>query len=153
MMLFFRPMYLSVMQMNILIIIFIFLFFGYQYKKDPPQGAYLDKIMFLFLLITSMDVLHNWGYVKSVETVSYLEVFNLGQFVIVPAELGLVLFFILRLRFISSVQGEFYEKELAANPRQISRWRDWIDNMVLSHFFNNRFFQGRLFEAHRRNNQ
>ncbi len=44
-----KPLYLGHISMNVLLIGFILLFFGYQYKKDPPQGAYIDKMMFLFL--------------------------------------------------------------------------------------------------------
>jgi len=132
--------------MDALLIGFILLFFGYQYKKDPPQGAYVDKIMFLILLLQSMDILHNWGFIKSVEYGSFTELFAIGQYITVFAELMMILFFSLRLRFITSVQGEFYETELAANPHQISRWRDWVDNLVLSQFFNYKVFNGRLFQ-------
>ncbi|HUL44403.1 MAG TPA: hypothetical protein VLY03_08605, partial [Bacteroidota bacterium] len=82
-----------------------------------------------------------------VEWGSMTQLFAIGQYITVFAEVMLVAFFALRLKFISSVQGEFYELELAANPRQVSRWRDWVDNMVLSHFFNLKVFNGRLFQG------
>jgi len=142
-----QPLYLDMIYMDVLFVGFILLYFGYQYKKDPPQGAYIDKIMFLLLLTSSMDILHNWGFIKSVEWGSMTQLFAIGQYITVFAEVMLVAFFALRLKFISSVQGEFYELELAANPRQVSRWRDWVDNMVLSHFFNLKVFNGRLFQG------
>jgi len=141
-----KPLFLNMIYMHVLLVGFILLFFGYQYKKDPPQGAYIDKIMFLVLLSSSMDILHTWGYIKSVEWGSMTELFAVGQYITIFAELMMVLFFSLRLRFITSVQGEFYELELAHNPREISRWRDWVDNLVLSHFFNLKFFNSRLFQ-------
>ncbi len=141
-----KPIYINCIYMDVLLVGFILLFFGYQYKKDPPQGAYVDKIMFLILLLQSMDILHNWGFIKSVEYGSFTELFTIGQYITVFAELMMILFFSLRLRFITSVQGEFYETELAANPHQISRWRDWVDNLVLSQFFNYKVFNGRLFQ-------
>jgi len=141
-----KPIYINCMMMDALLVGFILLFFGYQYKKDPPQGAYVDKIMFLILLLQSMDILHNWGFIKSVEYGSFTELFIVGQYITIFAELMMILFFSLRLRFITSVQGEFYETELAANPHQISRWRDWVDNLVLSQFFNYKVFNGRLFQ-------
>jgi hypothetical protein len=146
MVLLWKPFYKKIIFMNVMIVFFVLLYFGYQYKKDPPQGAYIDKIMFLILLFVSMDILHNWGYIKSVEWGSVTELFMVGQYITVIAELLMVLFFSLRLRFISSVQGEYYETELAANPQQISRWRDWIDNLVLSQFFQYKVFNGRLFQ-------
>ena len=141
-----KPIYLRVIYFDVLIIGFILLFFGYQYKKDPPQSAYIDKIMFLFLILLSMDVLHNWGFIKSIEWGSMTELFIVGQYITILSELSMVLFFGLRLRFITSVQGEFYETELLTNPQSISRWRDLIDNYVLSHFFNYKIFNGRLFQ-------
>ena len=141
-----KPLFLNTIYMNVLLVGFILLFFGYQYKKDPPQGAYIDKIMFLVLLSSSMDILHNWGYIKSVEWGSMTELFAVGQYITIFAEVMMVLFFSLRLRFITSVQGEFYELELAEHPKEISRWRDWVDNLVLSHFFNLKIFNGRLFQ-------
>lgn len=144
--LFWKPMYVKIIEMNVLLVGFVILFFGYQYKKDPPQGAYVDKIMFIMLLFVSMDILHFWGFIKSIEWHSFQELFGIGQYVSVLIEGLMVLFFMLRLQFITTVQGEFYETELATNPQRISRWRDWVDNWVLAHFFNFKSFNGRLFE-------
>jgi len=144
--LFCKPLYLSIIYMNVMLIGFIVLFFGYQYKKDPPQGAYIDKIVFLFLLFCSMEILHYWGFIKSLEWSAYNQMMTVGQYITVFIELLMVLFFGLRLRFIGSVQGEFYETELATNPKQVTRWRDWVDDMILSQFFNFKLFNGRLFQ-------
>ena len=141
-----QPLYKDVIYANVLVVMFCLMFFGYQYRKDPPQGAYIDKIMFLLLLIASMDILHFWGFIKSVEESSRYELFMAGQYVTDFAELLMVLFFGLRLWFVTSPQGEFYEHELAENPKTVSRWRDWVDNMVLAHFFNFRLFNGRMFQ-------
>jgi hypothetical protein len=141
-----KPLYLSSIFIHVFVIGFILLYFGYQYKKDPPQGAYIEKIMFLFLLVASMDAFHYWGFIKSIEWTTWNELFSAGQYITVFAEVMLILFFGLRLRFITSVQGEFYETELAANPQQISRWRDWIDNLILRQFSNFKLFNGRLFQ-------
>ena len=141
-----KPLYLSSIFIHVFVIGFILLYFGYQYKKDPPQGAYIEKIMFLFLLVASMDAFHYWGFIKSVEWTTWNELFSAGQYITVFAEVMLILFFGLRLRFITSVQGEFYETELATNPQQISRWRDWIDNLILRQFSNFKLFNGRLFQ-------
>ncbi len=153
MVIFTKPMYMNYIYMNILTIGFILLFFGYQYKKDPPQGAYIDKMMFLFLIYSSMEILHFWEYIKSIEWNYYMEISNLGQYITMFVEILIALFFALRLKFITSVQGEFYETELATNPYQISRWRDWVDNLVLSHFFNSNPFLGRFFQSRPGSNQ
>lgn len=62
----YRPLFLGVTYMSVFCVIFIFLFFGYQYRKDPPQGAYIEKIIFLFLPYCSLEILHNYGYVQSI---------------------------------------------------------------------------------------
>ena len=141
-----KPLYQSCIFIDVFIIGFILLFFGYQYKNDPPQGAYIEKIMFLILLITSMDAFHHYGFIMSVEWANWYKIFSAGQYITVLAEIMLILFFALRLHFITSVQGEFYETELATNPQQVSRWRDWIDNLILSQFSNFKLFNGRLFQ-------
>lgn len=132
----FKPLFMKMVAMNVMLLFFMLLFFGYQYEKDPPQGAYIDKIMFTFLLFVSTEILHYWGYVKSVEYNLYLGLFNAGQYITIALLLMMVFFFSLRLRFITSITGEFYETELATNPQRITRWKDGIDKLVLMKFFN-----------------
>jgi hypothetical protein len=140
------PIYVDMVQLNILLVALIILFFGYQYTMDPPQGAYIDKIMFVLLLFCSMEILHNWAFIKSLEWSTWNDLFSIGQYVTICIELVLVLFFSLRLNFITSIHGEFYEKELALHPSQITRWRDWIDNLILANFFSLKRINGRLFQ-------
>lgn len=141
-----KPMYQNIIYMNIMMMGFILLFFGYQYKKDPPQGAYVDKIMYALFMLLSADVLHHWSLIKSVEWTAFKDIIGIGQYITLGILMLVVLFFSLRLKFITSVQGEFYESELATNPQLITRWRDGIDNFVLRYFFNIKPFNGRLFE-------
>ena len=79
-----------------------------------------------------------WGVLWNLDTV--------GQYVILFVDAAMVLFFALRLKFITSVQGGYYEAELDANPSAVTRWRDWVDNLVLAHFFDYKLFNGRLFQ-------
>lgn len=139
-----RPLNKANVYINTFIILLIFLFFAYQYKKDPPQGAYIEKIMFLILIFVSLESLHSWAYVRSVEWNIFLEFFVLGQYLSMTVLALITLFFGLRLRFISTVQGEFYEQQLVSNPQRITRWRDWVDNFVLSYIFNSQTLVGRL---------
>jgi hypothetical protein len=143
--LFYRPLYLSNIYMNVLCVVFIFLFFGYQYKNDPPQGAYLEKIIFLFLPYCSLEILHHYAYIKSVEYEALLDVQQVGGYLTLANLVLLLFFFGLRLRFITSVKGEFYERELVSDAEHISRWRDSFDNLVVRHFLNPKAIHGRLF--------
>lgn len=144
-MLLYRPLYFNVVYMNMLCLVFIFLFFGYQYRNDPPQGAYIEKIIFLFLPYCSLEILHFYGYIKSVEYATYLDIHRIGQYLTLLNLALLLIFFSLRLRFITSVKGEFYERELVSDSEHISRWRDSFDNLIVRHFLNPQTLHGRLF--------
>jgi hypothetical protein len=144
-MILYKPLHYNVIYMNVLCIVFVFLFFGYQYRNDPPQGAYIEKIVFMFLPYCSLEIVHFFGYIKSIEYASYLDYFRVGQYISLLNNFLLLVFFSLRLRFITSVKGEFYEQELVSDSQHISRWRDWVDNLVVRHFLNPETFHGRLF--------
>lgn len=141
-----QPLYYNLIYMDVFILLFVFLYFGYQYAKDPPQGAYVDKMMYMFLLIAGLDIFHQYAVIKSIEFRSYLELFSIGQYFTTVIWCLLVVFFYARLRFIKSVVGEFYETELQANPEKISRWIDGIDRFILSHFTSSKDYRTRLFE-------
>jgi hypothetical protein len=140
-----KPLHLNVIYMNVLCVFAIFLFFGYQYRHDPPQGAYIEKIIFLFLPYCSLEILHFFGYIMSVEHATYLDYYQVGQYLSLFNIVLLLLFFSLRLSFITSIKGEFYEQELVSDSEHISRWRDGIDNLIVRHFLNPETFHGRLF--------
>jgi hypothetical protein len=141
----YKPINLYIIKMNVAACFFIILFFGYQYRKDPPQGAYVDKIMFLLLLYCTMEIFHAWSYIHAVEWEEYVELFVIGQYVSIFILLLIAMFFALRLRFVTSVAGEFYENELVHSAQHITRWRDWLDNIVLHYFFNPKTVKGVLF--------
>ncbi len=140
-----KPLYFNNIYMSILCVVFIFLFFGYQYNNDPPQGAYIEKIIFLFLPYCSLEILHHYAYIKSVEYAAFEYVQQIGAFLTLLNLVLLLVFFSLRLRFITSVKGEFYERELVSDAEHISRWRDAFDNLVVRHFLNPKAVHGRLF--------
>jgi len=140
-----RPLYVTIINMCIVSLGFVLLFFGYQYLKDPPQGAYIEKIMFLILGFCSMEILHSWSFVKSVEWQSFYEIMNVGQVISMAILLLIGVFFLLRLKFITSPKGVFYEKEIASSPGAVTRWRDMLDDLLLEHFLSGRHLFGRLF--------
>ena len=140
-----RPLYMNIIYMCVLSLGFILLFFGYQYMKDPPQGAYIDKLMFLFLIFCTIEIMHAWSFIKSVEWKNFFELWNIGQGVSIFILLLIATFVGLRLRFIRSVRGEFYEQEILASPGSVTRWRDALDDLLVAHFFNRKALLGRLF--------
>ena len=141
-----QPLFGSIISIEVMMILFILLYFGYQYKKEPPEGAYMDKIVFALLLFVSTDLLHFWGYMKSVEWSSLTEFFTIGQYISNFLLIVLVVLFSMRLRFVLSPQGSYYEGEIATNPKGVSRWRDAIDTLILMKYFKVKSVQGRLFQ-------
>jgi len=77
----FKPLYFDALRMSVVCIGFILLFFGYLYMKDPPQGAYIEKIMFLFLVFSSLEVLHDWTAMKEVEWSAASSIWTVGLYV------------------------------------------------------------------------
>ncbi len=130
--------------MSVLCIAFVLLFFGYQFMKDPPQGAYIEKIMFLFLVFSSLEAMHAWSFVKSMDWSFAKEMFKLGQYMSLAVLLPIALYFGTRLHFITSVKGEYYEQEVAARPAGITRWRDALDDLIIDRFFNRKAIVGRM---------
>lgn len=142
----YQPFYFKIIYMDVFVILFILLYCGYQYAKDPPQGAYIDKIMYVFLVIFSLDIFHQWAVIKSVEFTGYMELFGIGQYFSAGFFAALIIFFYARLKFIKSVVGEFYEVEIQENPEKITRWMDGIDKYILKNFTSSKDLKGRLFE-------
>jgi hypothetical protein len=144
MILVYKPLYQNAIYMSVICLGFILLFFGYQYMKDPPQGAYIEKIMFFLLLFCTLEILHAYSSIQILEWDGYLAMTIVGQYVSTAVLFLLTIFFGLRLRFITSANGEFYEQEVLASPRSITRWRDIVDEIVLEKFFNRKLVLGRL---------
>jgi hypothetical protein len=140
-----RPLYKSIVFMCVVSIVFVLVFFGYQYYKDPPQGAYIEKIMSLFLLFLGVEILHAWSFIKSVEWSSFYSIVSSGQVISASILLLIAGVFFLRLRFITSPNGEFYEQEIATSPAGITRWRDMFDELIITHFINSKRHVGRIF--------
>jgi len=141
----YKPIFMDVIYMCVVSIGFILLFFGYMYMKDPPQGAYIEKIMFLFLVFCSLEILHSWTAIKTIEWQAATTIWTVGQYISTTVLAMIAGAFAMRLRFITSVKGEFYEQELALSPKAVTRWRDSIDNIVIEKFFNRKLLLGRMF--------
>ena len=140
----YKPLVMNQIYMSVLCIAFIFLFFGYQILRDPPQGAYIEKVVFSLLLFVSLEIYHSWMWLDSLNWPAFNAMYTVGQYVSIAVLLMIAGFFGLRLRFLNSANGEFYESELAMSPGSITRWRDVLDNLVIERFFNRRVLLGRL---------
>lgn len=140
-----KPLYLNTIYMCVLSFALIILYFGYLYKKDPPQGAYIEKMMFFFLLFCTLEIFHAWSFIKTVEWRAFSQYVIIGQYLSAGVLLAIATLFGLRLRFITSAYGEFYEQEIEEHPAGITRWRDAFDNLLIKYFFDRNEFVGRFF--------
>ncbi len=131
-----RPVWRSYFAMASLSIISILLFFLYQYLADPPKSAYMEKILWCLLLFCCFEALHYCAFAQITLFENYNALELLGKYTSMCAMLALVLLLILRLRFIQSVEGRFYENHLIHDASRITRWRDAFDNWVLRQFMN-----------------
>ncbi len=140
-----EPLYRGNIYMNILALGCILMYFGYYLKKDPPQGVYVDKLMFLFLVMCSTEIFHVWTFITSSSRETALTLSQIGNYVTNLVYCVVAVFLALRLRFITSIQGEFYEQEIVVRPHKVTRWRDGLDNLILKYFTSEKNMKRRLF--------
>ena len=131
-----RPLWRSSIAMASILVVSILLFVLYQYLADPPKSAYMEKVLWCLLLFCGFEALHHYAFVQ----VNHFEEFRalelLGMYPSIGVMLALLLLLILRLRFIQSIEGRFYESRLIADASHITRWRDAFDNWILRQFMN-----------------
>ena len=92
-----------------------------------------SSMIFLFLFIL-LDMVHYLVFVRSTSLENYHAVFRLGQFVTIFCLTMGASLFILRLNFVRSTTGQYYESMLETSPEKVTRWRDEIDNLILRMF-------------------
>ncbi len=130
----FRPLWWSCFLIALMCIVALLAYIGYQYVADPPGGAYVEKIVWCLLLYCCFEALHHYAFVKAKSWESYGELNLLGWYASIGVLTVLCLFMILRLRFIQSIEGRYYERRLGGDATRITRWRDACDTWVLRQF-------------------
>ncbi len=132
----YRPLWRSFMMMALLSIVSILVFVFYQYLTDPPKSAYMEKLLWCLLLFCCFEALHHYAFVQVNLFEEFRSIELLGMYASIAAMLALLLLLILRLTFIESIEGRFYENRLIRDPASITRWRDAFDNWILRQFMN-----------------
>lgn len=142
--LFWKPLNIRLVFVHLFLVALLVFFVVHKYKRDKPHSPYLEKIATLFII---------WGVFNAFNHVSFLQVhsldlyhtlFTLSQYLTILILLLLVYVFSMRLKFVLSATGKYYEEELLFHPERITRWRDEIDTLVLNHIFTPKNFFGRL---------
>ena len=117
--------------------------------KDPPQGAYRDKLSLAFLMYLIFEIIHEQSFREVTDWNLFLRIDEIGKLVTTATIVLIMSVEIRRYRFLSEAFGKYYESVLAKNPLRITRWRDEIDRVVLKCFFKRNRLSRRFLQKRR----
>ncbi|MEX2116916.1 MAG: hypothetical protein WEB37_08510 [Bacteroidota bacterium] len=143
-MLIYKPLNEMWGRMNAFAGIAILLTILYWFFGGSPSGVYFERISVILLSFSVFEVFHFYTYANLTSYSDYLNYFNIGAFLSLLTVAMLVVVFFLRLRFLLSHEGRYYESRLARGPAHIARWRDGFDDYVIQKFFNGNPFKARF---------
>ena len=131
-----RPLWTGSLWMSILCVLSIGAFFVYQYQYDPPGSAYVEKIVWCLLLYCLFEAFHMYAYTRISQWPDLVRIESIGYCLTATVMAVLSCLLLLRLRFLQTIEGRYYEQRLEVSPSRITRWRDVFDNWVLRQFMN-----------------
>jgi len=142
--LFWKPLNLDTIYVNLTLIGLLIVSFLSKFFYDRPQGAYFEKISLLFFVFCSVEALQTWAFTKSTNNQLYYSIHSTAQYLIIVVLLAFVYVCSMRLRFLLSPVGQYYERQILLRPERVTRWRDEIDRLVLKSFLRKKTFVDRL---------
>ncbi|GJQ20241.1 MAG: hypothetical protein HBSIN02_05960 [Bacteroidia bacterium] len=116
----------------------------YWFVGESPRGVYFERITILLLCFSIFEVFHFSIYAGLKDNAAYIRYFNIGALLSLLTVFGLIVLFVLRLRFALSLEGRYYESRLASEPVKITRWRDALDNYIIGRLFRENPFKNRF---------
>lgn len=143
-MLIYRPLNNLWWQMNAIVGIGVLMTILYWFLGGSPMGVYFERISVVVLSFSVFEVFHYYTYANLTSYSDYLNYFNIGAFLSLLAVVILAFIFLMRLRFLLSHEGQYYESRLAHGGVQIARWRDGFDDYVIRRFFGGNPFKSRF---------
>lgn len=132
----YRTLWWHCLAIALVCIVLIVFSIANQYFTDPPRSAYFEKVVWCLLLYCCFEALHNFAFTKVTSWEMYIQVQSLGWYATMAIMLLFLLLFVVRLGFLSSIEGRYYENRLMTDPSRVTRWRDAFDNWVLHQFMN-----------------
>ena len=129
------PLRLIGLRMNLLAGCMLLFLILVNLVKDPPQGAYRDKLNLAFFAYMVFEIAHGFVFRDIIEWDVFLRIDAIGKIVTALLVLMLVSIEFRRYRFLAEGVGIYYETLLVTNPRGVTRWRDGLDRLVLREFF------------------
>ncbi len=131
---FWRPLDLALIYLRVALLAVIALLLAMFYRTNAHLGAYVDKILILFFLFFSMEIFHTAGFLLTSNPEAFHTVFRVGQYFTIFCLLLMVYAYDLKLRFVLSVAGKYYEFAVQRTPEKVTRWRDELDQLILRAF-------------------
>ena len=132
----FRPLFSSCSQMSLLCVFSILFYIAYQYLVDSPRGAYMEKIVWCLLPYCGFEALHTFAFTRVTTVDLHDNIGDIGRYLSMSIMWIMLLLFSLRLRFLQTVEGDYYERRLSSDASRITRWRDAFDSWILQQFMN-----------------
>jgi hypothetical protein len=132
--LFFRPFWRSCAIVSTINVLFMIGLFLMTYFRDPPGGAYLEKIGWCTTLYCLLEAIHFYFFMNVGSWDVAVGFMRVGGFVSLAAMVPLGYLFCLRYLFVNSIEGSYYEKQITLEATRVTRWRDKIDNWLLRQF-------------------
>lgn len=133
---FWKPLDKICIYCNLIVVLIIASYLVSLYFTNRPVSAYLDKIMLIMLILSVLEIVHYTGFIYATSFEAYRSLFTIGQYFTLLVMLVMVYAVELKLRFVLSVTGRYYEDVLARSPGRITRWIDEIDALIARKFFN-----------------
>lgn len=143
-MLIYKPMNNLSWQMNLIVGIGVLMTILYWFFGGAPMGVYFERISVVVLSFNVFEVFHYHTYANLTSYSDYLNYFNIGALLSLLAVVILVFLFLLRLRFLLSHEGQYYESRLAHGGVLVAQWRDGFDDYLLRKFFGGNPFKSRF---------
>jgi hypothetical protein len=131
-----RPLWICCSRISLLSVVLLLFCIIHQYFIDSPRGAYMEKIVWCLLPYCGFEALHFYTYTTVTNLDALTNIVEVGVYLSMAVMWMLTLIFGLRLRFIETVEGKYYERRLSSDPSRITRWRDALDNWLLKEFMN-----------------
>jgi hypothetical protein len=131
---FFAPLWMRCSLIGLVSVIVLLILAVRQYFVDSYSGAYVEKIVWCLIIYCVFEALHYYVFAKVLDDAVRQNMVIIGQYLSGAVMCVLCGLFALRLRFIASVEGGYYERRLLESAEGITRWRDSFDDWVVRQF-------------------
>ena len=113
--------------------------------RGRPESALIEKIELLLLLTWVFEALHAFLFTLFRNMDVFRTAYAMGF--LVSALLFLALAYLLsrRIDFVSSIEGQYYERALLQDAARVTRWVDRFDQFILKRFLGREGPTKRLF--------